>query len=116
MDVSLARTHAALLKAGKPVKYEGTKKIAGTDSLDPVTGQGASFESDVHNIQMAEVEVDIETGETRVIKMTTAVDAGTILHPQNLEGQLEGGMDQGSRVVCYERGVCIGKTKDWITF
>ena len=44
---------------------------------------------------MAEVEVNTETGEVKVLKMTTAVDAGPIIHPQNLEGQLEGGMDQG---------------------
>jgi aldehyde oxidoreductase len=108
-------TYKGLQKAGKPVRYEGTKQIEGTDSLDPKTGQGASFESDVHNIQMAEVEVDTETGEVRVIKMTTSVDAGTVLHPQNLEGQLEGGMDQGVGYALREEYV-LGKTKDWITF
>ena len=44
---------------------------------------------------MAEVEVDTDTGVVRVVKMTVAVDAGTILNPQAVEGQLEGGMDQG---------------------
>ena len=64
---------------------------------------------------MAEVEVNTETGEVRVIKMTTAVDAGTIIHPQNLEGQLEGGMDQGVGYALREEYV-HGKTKDWVTF
>ena len=63
--------------------------------LDPKTGQGPTFESQIHNIQMAEVEVNTDTGDVRVIKMTTAVDPGPVIHPQNLEGQLEGGMDQG---------------------
>ena len=55
----------------------------------------SSIESQVHNIQMAEVEVNTEMGDVRVIKMTTAVDPGPVINPLNLEGQLEGGMDQG---------------------
>jgi aldehyde oxidoreductase len=109
------KTYAALKKAGKATRYEGAKQIAGQDRLDPKTGQSASFDSQVHNIQMAEVEVNTETGETKVLKMTTAVDAGPIIHPQNLEGQLEGGMDQGIGYALREEYV-IGKTKDWITF
>ena len=109
------KTYAGLKKAGKPTRYEGEKKIAGADQLDPKTGQGNSFDSQVHNIQMAEVEVNTETGEVKVLKMTTAVDAGPIIHPQNLEGQLEGGMDQGIGYALREEFV-LGKTKDWITF
>ena len=110
-----AKTYAGVKKAGKPVRYEGVKQIPGADRLDPKTGQSDSFDSQVHNIQMAEVEVNTETGETRVLKMTTAVDAGPIIHPQNLEGQLEGGMDQGIGYALREEFV-LGKTKDWITF
>jgi aldehyde oxidoreductase len=110
-----SKTYAGLKKAGKPTRYEGEKKIAGADQLDPKTGQGSSFDSQVHNIQMAEVEVNTDTGEVKVLKMTTAVDAGPIIHPQNLEGQLEGGMDQGIGYALREEFV-LGKTKDWITF
>ena len=94
---------------------KGPRKSKVLLTLDPKTGQGASFESDVHNIQMAEVEVNTDTGEVRVLKMTTAVDAGTIINPQNLEGQLEGGMDQGVGYALREEYV-PGKTKDWVTF
>jgi aldehyde oxidoreductase len=83
--------------------------------LDPVTGQGPSFESRVHAIQMAEVEVNTDTGEVRVIKMTTAVDAGKVINPQNLEGQLHGGMDQGVGYALREEYI-HGQTKDWVTF
>jgi aldehyde oxidoreductase len=110
-----SKTYAGLKKAGKATRYEGVKQIAGADQLDPKTGQGNSFDSQVHNIQMAEVEVNTETGEVKVLKMTTAVDAGPIIHPQNLEGQLEGGMDQGIGYALREEFV-LGKTKDWITF
>jgi aldehyde oxidoreductase len=110
-----SKTYAGLKKAGKPVRYEGSKQVAGADALDPKTGQGSSFDSQVHNIQMAEVEVNTETGDVKVLKMTTAVDAGPIIHPQNLEGQLEGGMDQGIGYALREEFV-LGKTRDWITF
>ncbi len=109
------KTYAALKKAGKPTRYEGVKQIAGKDALDPKTGQSDSFDSQVHNIQMAEVEVNTETGDVKVLKMTTAVDAGPIIHPQNLQGQLEGGMDQGIGYALREEFI-LGKTKDWITF
>jgi aldehyde oxidoreductase len=109
------KTYAALRQAGKPTRYEGVKQIAGQDRFDPKTGQTDSFDSQVHNIQMAEVEVNTETGDVKVLKMTTAVDAGPIIHPQNLEGQLEGGMDQGIGYALREEFV-LGKTKDWITF
>jgi len=108
-------TCEALQKAGKPTRYMGHKKVEAEAPLDPETGQGPTFESQVHDIQMAEVEVDTETGEVRVLRMITAVDAGPIIHPQNLEGQLEGGMDQGVGYALREEYV-HGKTKDWVTF
>ena len=57
------------------------------------------------------MEVNTETGEeVKVLKMTTAVDPGPVIHPQNLEGQLEGGMDQVCRV-CAEGGICQRKNQ-----
>ncbi len=109
-----SKTYAGLQKAGKPVRYEGVKQLK-PGKWDPKTGQGDSNESLVHNIQMAEVEVDIETGEVKVLKMTTAVDAGIIINPQAVEGQLEGGMDQGIGYALREEYI-HGKTKDWKTF
>jgi aldehyde oxidoreductase len=110
-----ARTYAALLKAGKPTRYMGHKKVAAEKPLHPDTGQGATFESQVHDIQMAEVEVNTDTGHVRVVRIVTVVDAGPVIHPQNLEGQLEGGMDQGVGYSLREEYI-HGKTKDWVTF
>ena len=109
------RSQEALKKAGKPTRYMGTKKNEDEGPLDPETGQGPSFESQIHSIQMAEVEVNTDTGHVQVLKMTTAVDAGPVIHPQNLEGQLEGGMDQGVGFALREEYV-HGQTKDWVTF
>ena len=43
----------------------------------------------------AEVEVDIETGRVRVIKVVDAIDCGRAINPMNVEGQLEGAIVQG---------------------
>lgn len=43
----------------------------------------------------AEVEVDTETGQVRVIKMAAVHDVGKAIHPAIVEGQIEGGVLQG---------------------
>jgi aldehyde oxidoreductase len=108
-----SRTYKGLKKAGKPIRYEGSYKIAGDSKLDSKTGQGDSFVSECHNIQMAEVEVDTSTGAARVVKMTCAVDSGRVINPRVFEGQLEGGMDQGVGYALREEYV-HGKTRDYV--
>lgn len=110
-----AKTAEALESAGKSKRYLGRKKNEDAGPLDPQTGQGPSFESQVHAVQMVELEVDTETGQVTVLKMTTAVDAGPVINPQNLTGQLEGGMDMGVGFALREEYVA-GKTKDWVSF
>jgi aldehyde oxidoreductase len=108
-----SRTYTALKEAGKPLRYEGTYTVPGEFGFDPVTGQGNTYVSECHNIQMAEVEVDTNTGASRVIKMTCAVDSGTIINPRAFEGQVEGGMDQGVGWALREEYV-HGKTRDYV--
>ena len=43
----------------------------------------------------AEVEVDTETGKTRVVRYVAAVDCGVAIHPRLAEGQTEGGVLNG---------------------
>lgn len=114
MQQAGAATFEELKEKGKSIRYTGRKTVP-AGALDPQTGQGPTFESQVHNIQMAEVEVDTETGDVRVLKMTTAVDPGPVINPKNLEGQLEGGMDQGVGYALREEYIA-GKTRDWVTF
>jgi aldehyde oxidoreductase len=64
---------------------------------------------------MAEVEVDTTTGEVRLLRLTSAADPGRVIHPLNVEGQLEGGMDMGAGFALREEYVA-GKTRDWVTF
>jgi CO/xanthine dehydrogenase Mo-binding subunit len=45
--------------------------------------------------QVAEVEVDPETGQVRLRKLVTAHDVGKIINPLTHQGQIEGGIVQG---------------------
>jgi aldehyde oxidoreductase len=110
-----ATDYQSLKASGRPIRYLGTKKNPGVGTLDPKSGQGATFDSQIHAIQLAEVEVNTDTGEVRVLKMTTATDAGTIIHPLNVITQVEGGMDQGVGWALREQFI-PGETRDWATF
>jgi aldehyde oxidoreductase len=114
MEEAGGSDYRQLVAAGKPTKYLGTK-AAETTLLDPETGQGVPFESHVHGVQMAEVEVDTETGEVRLIKMTAVVDPGTVINPRIVEGQIEGGLDMGAGMALREHYV-HGKTNDWKSY
>ncbi|HET8564786.1 MAG TPA: xanthine dehydrogenase family protein molybdopterin-binding subunit [Candidatus Binatia bacterium] len=46
-------------------------------------------------VQIAEVEVDRETGLLKVRRFVTAHDVGTIINPLTHQGQIEGGLVQG---------------------
>jgi putative selenate reductase molybdopterin-binding subunit len=43
----------------------------------------------------AEVQVDTETGQVKVLHLATAVDPGTAVNPMQAEGQVEGAVTQG---------------------
>ncbi|MCS5674511.1 MAG: xanthine dehydrogenase family protein molybdopterin-binding subunit [Actinomycetota bacterium] len=53
-------------------------------------GVGAAFST-----QVCDVEVDPETGVTRVVRYLTAQDAGRAISPDYVEGQMQGGVVQG---------------------
>lgn len=63
--------------------------------LDDETGQGVPYATYSYGTQVAEVEVDTETGEVTILKITAAHDVGKAINPQNVEGQLEGGASMG---------------------
>ena len=73
--------------AGKSGRTGGP--IAATASLN-ARGVGAAFAT-----QLADVEVDPETGVTRIVRFTTAQDAGRAISPAYVEGQMQGGVVQG---------------------
>ena len=52
--------------------------------------------------QFAEVEVDVETGHVRVLRIVSAHDSGRIINPTLAESQLEGGIIQGLGYALFE--------------
>ena len=46
-------------------------------------------------VGFAEVEVDLETGKTRVVDYLAVGDVGTVVNPRSLHGQLLGGINLG---------------------
>ena len=109
-----AKTRDELVKAGKPVRYMGINTMSHT-GMDRHTGQGKLWDSYCHGVQMAEVEVDTQTGEVRVVKMTAVVDPGRIINPLAVICQVEGGMDMGAGMALREEYV-HGESVDWITY
>jgi aldehyde oxidoreductase len=114
MGEAKATTYEELVAAGKPTRYLATKH-ADTTPMDPKTGQGIFYEVRVLGCQMAEVEVDIETGDVRIVHMTAVEDIGTVINPANVEGQMQGGLDMGVGMALREEYI-HGVTKDWRTF
>ena len=58
--------------------------------------------------QLAEVEVDVETGEVEVTKLVMAVDCGVAINPVTASGQVEGGMIQALGYALTEELVLDG--------
>ncbi|CAM5500610.1 molybdopterin-dependent oxidoreductase [Mycolicibacterium aubagnense] len=63
--------------------------IAGHSEL-VADGAGVSFATHI-----CDIEVDRETGATRVLRYTVVQDAGKAVHPTYVEGQYQGGAAQG---------------------
>jgi xanthine dehydrogenase YagR molybdenum-binding subunit len=55
--------------------------------------------------QFAEVEVDTETGQVRVLRIVSVHDSGRIINPTLAESQLEGGIIQGLGYALFEERV-----------
>ena len=80
-----------------------------SDFLDPETGQGQAHPDYTYGAHAAEVAVDIETGEVRVLKSIAAHDIGQCINPAAVEGQIEGGAQNGqgyalSEEMLYQEG------------
>ena len=64
--------------------------IAGHSEMN-VTGAGPGF-----GVHLIDVAVDKETGGVTVLRYTVIEDAGKAIHPQQVEGQYQGGAAQGA--------------------
>src|SRR5690606_1864880 len=61
--------------------------------------EGATFPFGAH---IAVVEVDTETGSTRLVRHVAVDDCGTVLNPLLVQGQQHGGIASGAGQALYE--------------
>ncbi len=66
------------------------------------TGIGNRSPTYSFGAQVAEVEVNPETGQVKVIRITAAQDCGFALNPMSVEGQIEGSLQMGLGQAFYE--------------
>jgi CO/xanthine dehydrogenase Mo-binding subunit len=78
----------------------GIQELAGR--LDPTGGPVTSTASvnpssagAAYGVHICDLEVDLATGKTDVIRYTAVQDVGKAVHPQYAEGQIQGGAVQG---------------------
>jgi CO/xanthine dehydrogenase Mo-binding subunit/aerobic-type carbon monoxide dehydrogenase small subunit (CoxS/CutS family) len=73
------------------------------DATRPGSPRSVAF-----NVHAVRVAVDPGTGEVRVLRSVQAVDAGVVLNPAQLRGQVEGGVAQALGSALYEHLVVDG--------
>ena len=80
-----------------------------TAEIEPGLKEGAfydptnfTFPTGVH---IAEVEIDPETGVTKIARWTAVDDFGTVINPMIVEGQVHGGIAQGIGQAMLERAL-----------
>ena len=99
------------VRDGAEVHVFDTVKVGpllGEGTFDPPTtpldkdGQGVPYATYAFAAQLAEVEVDIELGTVKVLRIVAAHDVGKAINPTLVEGQIEGGIAQGLGLALME--------------
>jgi len=102
--------------ASMPADGEGLV-LRGEGRFDPPTtpldadGQGIPYASYAFAAQIAVVEVDLDLGTTRVLRIVAAHDVGRAINPQLVEGQIHGGIAQGLGLALMEEFI-PGRTEN----
>ncbi len=85
-----ARAHAA----GRPLLGFGWHHAPQTD-WDERHGTGQAYFTFVYSANVAEVEVDLETGQVEVMRVVAAHDVGRAISPAMVRNQIYGGVAMG---------------------
>lgn len=97
VDVALA----AHFKYGKTISGRGMY-MKPKSEVDPETGKMDPDSTEAHACTVAEVEVDTETGEVKVLSLKSAYEVGKQVNPALVEGQIRGGSFMGMAHALYE--------------
>ena len=92
---------AAHFKYGKTISGRGMF-LKQKSAIDPETGACDPDSTEAHVTTVAEVEVDTETGEVKVLKLSSAYEVGRQVNPKMVEGQIVGGAVMGMGVALME--------------
>jgi CO/xanthine dehydrogenase Mo-binding subunit len=90
-SLPLERVVKACAGDGIPLYHLGQFKGPFRDLIDFKTGQGQVFSDFTFGSHAAEVSVDVETGQVKVLKLVACYDVGQAINPISVEGQIEGG-------------------------
>ncbi len=96
-DVALA----AHFKHGKTISGRGIY-LKPKSEIDPETGAMDPESTEAHACTVADVEVDTETGQVRVLSLKSAYEVGRQINPALVEGQITGGSWMGMSHALYE--------------
>ncbi|MEA3214071.1 MAG: aerobic carbon-monoxide dehydrogenase large subunit, partial [Acidimicrobiia bacterium] len=86
----------------KAVSWEELAKGVGENPLEGLSEFNASQATFPFGAHVCVVEVDTELGVARILRHVCVDDAGTILNPLLVEGQVHGGIAQGAAQALYE--------------
>jgi CO/xanthine dehydrogenase Mo-binding subunit len=78
----------------RPAVAERTYRPRPTSMFDPVTGVCDPHVTYGYGTQIAEVEVNTETGQVRLKRVWAAHDVGRAINPMHVEGQIQGAIAQ----------------------
>ncbi len=78
-----------------------------TTPFDPMTGKSEPNFAYGYVAQAVEVEVDVETGHIRVMRVVSTNDVGHAVNPQLVQGQVEGGVVQAQGYAILENLVSV---------
>lgn len=79
----------------RPARAEFVYRPRATTPYDRETGASDPNVTYGYCAQVVEVEVDLDTGHVHVLRVISANDVGRAVNPQQVEGQIEGGVAQG---------------------
>jgi CO/xanthine dehydrogenase Mo-binding subunit len=92
---------AAHFKHGKSISGRGIF-IKPKSDVDPETGKMDPDSTEAHACTVAEVEVDTETGQVKVLSIKSAYEVGRAVNPALVMGQIGGGAFMGMSHALYE--------------
>ena len=93
-----ARLHAS---GGVTTVIADYRHPAGSE-WDESTFQGSPYASFAWACYVAEVEIEVVTGEARILDFTAVQEVGRVVHPTVAAGQIEGGVVQGIGYALFE--------------